>query len=276
MCRYSEWTRPVIVDMTDLALCAEKDALNFTSRVCADAAVVQNLLANQDNGWLLQHCANRTDGGSGGEGGGGGFDPAERCRYSSWASALPDVALLTLCWEHDQAAFVSFVCASAGLRLRLTREPSSSWVGSMCSTFANFTAAANNASCLARSLARRFNWSCSAVLASACEAGAGGGAALRAVARCWAESLGSRVGEMLAAPSAAVLDQAVSSGVVVLLALEEVGNVTLHVTENVRAKVLEGVTEFLKSKDDFENKRVLLQCFGVGGGNITKPPEGVS
>lgn len=265
--------------MTDLALCAEKDAQNFSSKVCANTTALQNLLANQDNGWLIQHCANQSEpGGDGGRGGGGGFDPSEQCQYSSWTVTLPDVSLLTLCWEHDQTRFVSLVCPNAGLRFRLSQEPASRWVGSMCSTFTNFTTTTTtttsngNATCLVQNLARQFNWTCSADLASACEPGASQGAALQMMARCWVESLGSNMEHLLTPPVAAVLEQAVSSTVVVLLALEEVRNVSLHVTENIRRKVLENVIEYLKNQDDFANKRVLLQCFGVGGVSIIKGP----
>lgn len=255
--------------MTDLALCSEKDPQNFSSKVCADATVLQNLLANQDNSWLIQHCANQSKpGGDGGKGGAGGFNPAEQCQYSSWTIALPDVTLLTLCWEHDQTRFVSLICPNAGLRFRLSQEPASTWVGSMCTTFTNFTTD-DNATCLARSLARQFNWTCSADLASACEPGASQGAVLQMVARCWVESLGSRMEYLLNPPVAAVLEQAVSSTVVILLALEEVRNISLHVTENIRRKVLETVIGYLKNEDNFAKKRVLLQCFGVGSLSIS-------
>ncbi|XP_029701949.1 stereocilin [Takifugu rubripes] len=234
LCRYSEWTHPIIVDMTDLALCAEKDSQNFSSKVCANTTVLQNLLANQDNGWLIQHCANQSEpGGDGGKGGVGGFNPSEQCQYSSWTITLPDVSLLTLCWEHDQTSN-------------------------------------GNATCLVWNLARQFNWTCSTDLASACEPGAGQGAALQMMAHCWVESLGSNMEYLLSPPVAAVLEQAVSSTVVVLLALEEVRNVSLHVTENIRRKVLETVIEYLKNEDNFAKKRVLLQCFGRVLTNLMK------
>ncbi|XP_042343571.1 uncharacterized protein LOC121943996 [Plectropomus leopardus] len=54
VCKYFEWTRPIIVDMTEVALCAEIDPLNFISKVCANDTVLQNLLANQDNTWSRQ------------------------------------------------------------------------------------------------------------------------------------------------------------------------------------------------------------------------------
>lgn len=261
-----------MVDMTDLALCAEIDPHNFTSKVCANDTVLQNLLANQDNTWLIQHCANHSNpGGDGGQGGGtGGFNPAEQCEYSSWSVSFPGAVLLTLCWERDQTNFVSFVCPNTGLLSLLSQEPSSMWVGSMCKTYANFTATTNTSTtaepnyCLARNLARQFNWTCSADLTPACRPGASQSMALRMMAHCWVESLGSRVQGLLSPPVAAVLEQAVSTAVVILLTLEEVQNTSLHVTENIRLSVLDTVVGYLKRANDFDKKRVLLQCFGVG------------
>ena len=262
------WALPIIVDMTDVALCAEKDPQNFSSNVCANTALLQNLLANQDNSWLIQHCYNYSrPGGVGGQGGNGGFSPAEQCQYSNWTKTLPNVTLLTLCWEHDQTRFVSLVCPTAATRFRLSQDLASVWVSSMCSSFTNFTDANGNGntSCVVQSLARQLNWSCSAELASACQQGADPGAALQAMAHCWVEGLGSRVEDLLAPPAAAVLEQAVSSALVILLALEEVRNISMHVTQNIRGKVLGTITDFLKNEDGFARKRVLLQCFGVGG-----------
>lgn len=276
------------MDMTELALCAEIDPLNFTAKVCANSTVLQNLMANQDNTWLTQHCANHSHtavtpgGGGGGEGGsegGGGdqgvFKPAEQCHYSSWLVSLPSAALLTLCWEHDQTGLVSAVCPNAALLFLLSREPSGMWVPSMCTTYTNFTTGTtinnnNNTTtephfCLARNLVRQFNWTCSADLTSACRPGASQNVALQMMVRCWLESLVTRVDALLTPPVAAVLEQAVSSTVVILLALEEVQNGSLHVTENIRQSVLKTVVSFLKRENAFEKKRVLLQCFGVGG-----------
>lgn len=260
------------MDMTELALCAELDPLNFTARVCANSTVLQNLMANQDNTWLAQHCANHSHAAGTGEAGGGhqgDFKPEEQCRYSSWLVSPPSAALLALCWEHDQTGLVSAVCRNAALLFLLSREPSAVWVSNMCATYANYTSGANNTNtephvCLARNLARQFNWTCSADLNSACRPGTSQDVALQMMMRCWLESLVTRVDALLTLPVAALMEQAVSSTVVVLLALEEVQNRSLHVTENVRQGVLKAVVGYLKRESAFEKKRVLLQCFGVG------------
>lgn len=270
--------------MTELALCAEMDPLNFTAKVCANSTVLQNLMANQDNTWLTQHCANHSHtavtpgGGGGGEGGGGAeqeqgiFKPAEQCHYSSWLVSLPSAALLTLCWEHDQTGLVAAVCPNAALLFLLSMEPSSVWVSSMCTTYTNFTTGTTNNNtttephfCLARNLVRQFNWTCSADLNSACTPGASQNLALQMMVRCWLESLMTRVEPLLTTSVAAVLEQAVSSTVVILLAVEEVQNGSLHVTENIKQSMLKTVVGYLKRENAFEKKRVLLQCFGVGG-----------
>uniref|UniRef100_A0A8P4GLL4 Stereocilin 1 n=1 Tax=Dicentrarchus labrax TaxID=13489 RepID=A0A8P4GLL4_DICLA len=282
VCKYSEWTRPIIVDMTELALCAEIDPLNFTSKVCVNDTVLQNLLTNQDNTWLIQHCANYSKpgispGGDKGQGEGPtGFNPVEQCQYSSWSISLPDAVLLTLCWEHDQTNFVSSICPNAGLLFLLSREPSSVWVGSMCNTYTNYTTTTtttnnnNNSTtttaepnfCLVRNLVRQFNWTCSADFTSACQPGASQNIALQMMVRCWVESLRSRVDYLLTPPVATVLEQAVSTTVVFLLALEEFKNTSLHVIENIRLSVLASVGRYLERENNVDKRRVLLQCFG--------------
>lgn len=277
--------------MTELALCAEIDPHNFTSKVCANDIVLQNLMANQDNTWLIQHCANYSTirptqpgvapSGDGGQGGSlTGFNPAEQCQYSSWIASPPGAALLTLCWEHDQANFLSFVCANAGLLFLLSREAPSMWVGSMCSTYTNFTTTTtttnNNSTttdpsfCLARNLVRQFNWTCSTDLTSVCRPGASQSMALQMMMHCWVESFGSRVEDLLTPAVTTVLNQAVSTTVVILLALEKVQNISLHVTENIRPSVLNTVVHYLKTESNFDKKRVLLQCFGVGSLTVQK------
>ncbi|XP_068596984.1 uncharacterized protein strc1 [Brachionichthys hirsutus] len=278
VCKYSDWTLPIIVDMTELALCAEIDPLNFTTKVCANHAVVENLLANQDNTWLMHHCANQSGtglspGGVGGQGGGlAGFNPADQCQYSSWTISPPTPALLTLCWEHDQASFVSSLCPSTDLLLVLSREPSSEWVVSMCNTYTNYTTPTptpNNSNttaepdvCQARNLVRQFNWTCSEDLTPACQPGASQNLALQMVVRCWVENLGSRVENLLTYPVATVIEQAFSTTVVILLALEEVENASLFVTDSIRLRVLASVVRYLQREHNFGKKRVLLQCFG--------------
>ncbi|KAK2853964.1 hypothetical protein Q5P01_006625 [Channa striata] len=275
-CRYSEWSRPIIVDMTELALCAEIDALNFTSKVCSNNTIIQNLLANPDNTWLIQYCINNSSptvapGGGGGAKGGGptGFNPAEQCQYPSWSISLPDPALLTLCWEHDQTNFVSSLCPNAGLLHLLSQDLSSKWVSNMCNTYTNYTTTNNSTSttadpnfCLARNLVKRFNWTCSADFSSACQPGASQNLALQMIARCWADRLISRMDDLLTPSVATVLEQAASTTVVILLALEEVQNTSLHVTENIRLGVLTSAVRYLDKENNFDKKRVLLQCFG--------------
>ncbi|XP_034733689.1 stereocilin isoform X2 [Etheostoma cragini] len=280
VCKYSDWTRPIIVDMTDLALCTEIDPLNFTSKVCANDTILQNLLANQDNAWLIQYCANHSNrvvspDGNKGQVGPTGFNPSEQCQYSSWSISLPDAALLTLCWQHDQTSFVSSICPNTGLLFLLSREPSSLWVGSMCTTYTDYITSTNSSSsttptttptdpnfCLARSLVRQLNWTCSADFTSACQPGASQNMALQMVVRCWVENRRTRGNDVLTPPVTKILEQAVSITVVILLALEEAQNTSLHVTENIRLNVLVSVVHYLEKENNFDKKRLLLQCFG--------------
>uniref|UniRef100_A0A3B3T1U9 Stereocilin 1 n=1 Tax=Paramormyrops kingsleyae TaxID=1676925 RepID=A0A3B3T1U9_9TELE len=266
VCRYDDWGTPTIVDMTDLALCAELDSQNFTQRVCANATVLRNLLANLDNTWLLQHCSNHSGGNS--PAGAGedllGFRPAEQCQYHSWTVALPDAALLALCWDYDQANFVSTICSDALLLSQLSQEPYSVWVATICPTYTNNTHGNSTASssCLARDFVKRLNWSCSTDFTAACRPGAAQTLGLQLVLRCSVEALQPQLKKLLTGEVSSLVAQATTQLVLLLLALEERQMTSLHVTENIRLSVLQSVVRYLDREMDFNNKRVLLQCFG--------------
>ncbi|KAK7912593.1 hypothetical protein WMY93_012804 [Mugilogobius chulae] len=266
VCKYAEWINPIIVDMTEVALCSAVDPDNFISKVCLNSTVFKNLLANQDNIWLIQQCSNHT------------LPtttttappqtpppapPAPPQHHPPQEQALshPDPALIHLCWKHDQAKFVSSVCPNPNLLSALTQEPSNAWVGSTC---ANFTNAGTEEPyvCLAQDLAKKFNWTCSQDLTLACQPGMGQNVMMQMIVRCWLENLRTRMADLLTPEVTAVLDQSVSLAVVSLLSLEETQNTTYHVSENIRLAILTSVESFMKKETDFEKKRVILQCFG--------------
>ncbi|XP_055010297.1 uncharacterized protein LOC129409154 [Boleophthalmus pectinirostris] len=282
VCKYGEWTRPIIVDMTEVAVCAVADPSNFISKVCLNGTVLKNLLANQDNTWLIQHCSNHTskEENSNGRNETGivGFNPRDQCLYLSWSVALPDPVLITLCWEHDQANFVSVICLNSNLLSVLLQEPYSAWVGSACASAANVTNTRPSEPhlCLAQDLIKKFNWTCSLDLILACQPGAGPNVMMQMIVRCWLENVRTRMSHLLTPEVIAVLDQAMSMAVVSLLALEEIQNTTYHVTENIRLSIMATVETFFKKETDFVNKRVLLQCFGRVLTSLTQTPRDIT
>ncbi|KAL0189046.1 hypothetical protein M9458_016145, partial [Cirrhinus mrigala] len=268
VCIYSDWSQPTIVDMTDLALCADLDTENFTRNVCANVTVLQNLLANLDNTWLLEQCANLTassQGGGAGNGGGlMGFRPAEQCQYSSWALVLPDAALLALCWDYDQANFISFICADSSMLGHITQEASSLWVGTLCATYTapQTTGSGSNGTtpepCLTRELAKRLNWTCSTDFSSVCQPGISQIQGLRVLLRCGIRIFQPRLENLMTTRVTSVVKQATSLWVVLLLALEENQMTTLRVTENIWLSVLDSIVVYMENETNFDNKRVLL------------------
>uniref|UniRef100_W5LJ55 Stereocilin 1 n=1 Tax=Astyanax mexicanus TaxID=7994 RepID=W5LJ55_ASTMX len=270
VCLYADWRQPSIVDMADLALCADLDTVNFIQKVCNNTVVLQNLLANLDNIWLLEQCTNLTKSNSSLM----GFVPSTECRYSSWATTFPDAALLALCWDYDQANFISSICMNPAMLSYIIKEPSSLWVSTMCTTFTNYTKipknnttstttnASNDAGpCLVKELLDRFNWSCSIDVTSACQAGITQLQGLQLVFRCGVEVLLPRF-QTMEPQVAPVIRQATSVWVVLLLVLEENAMTTLRVTENIQQSVLDSVSTYLERETNFDNKQVLLQCFG--------------
>ncbi|XP_036072705.1 uncharacterized protein LOC112160608 [Oryzias melastigma] len=276
VCTYSEWTRPVIVDMTDVALCSEIDPDNFTSKVCNNVTVLQNLLANQDNIWLIEYCGNHSNlaktpvPGVGQGTGGTPFNATKQCQYSSWSVTPPHAALLVQCWEHDLSNFVSSICSNAAVLLSLSWEPSSMWVNNMCQTFTNYTTAPNNSStaekpvCIAKELIKEFNLVCPSFYISDCQPCTTQNKVLQMMVRCLKANLRTRETELMTPSVAKMLNEAVSTTIVILLTLEDALGTTWHVGEAIRPSLLRAVVDFFKNESDPEKKTVLLQCFGVG------------
>ncbi|XP_055059364.2 stereocilin isoform X1 [Misgurnus anguillicaudatus] len=272
VCVYSDWSQPTIVDMADLALCADLDTKNFTHNVCANATVLQNLMANLDNTWLLEQCSNLTASGPGGGVGNGsilmGFRPDEQCQYFKWFFALPDPALLALCWDYDQANFISFICTDPLMLTHILQEASSLWVGTVCATYTgphipnvNGSNSTQPQPCLFEELVRKLNWSCNADFSFVCQPGASQAQGLRMLLRCGIEILIPRFMNLMTTNVTSVVRQATSLGIVILLALEESQMTTLRVRENIRLSVLETMTIYMENETNFDNKLVLLQCF---------------
>ncbi|PWA18871.1 hypothetical protein CCH79_00005065 [Gambusia affinis] len=277
VCKYSEWTRPIIVDMTDLALCAEIDPQNFTSKVCANSTVLQNLLANQDNAWLTRYCGNYsvipTAGGTAvGQTIRPGFNAAEQCLYSSWITSLPNVTLLAQCWEEDQANFISAICSNAGVLLFLSREPSTAWVSRMCTTYTNYTTTGLD-DCASDALIKQFSLLCPDYFCQPC---ASQNTVLKMMVHCWVESMNSRMEGLLTTPVTEVLNRVVAATVVILLAVEDSMGPIWKVNTTIRQSALTSVVDYLQREINQDRKRVLLQCFGTVLGNLLQTSRGES
>ncbi|XP_069046656.1 stereocilin isoform X3 [Lepisosteus oculatus] len=261
-CRYSEWSLPAVIDMTDVAVCADYDKANFTQWVCANETLLQNLLANLDNTWLVEFCANLSGSGSVSK-----LKPAERCLYESWAVELPDSSLLALCWDLDHAKFVSLVCKNSFLLSLLTQEPSSFWVGTLCATYNIYSnqSSGNNTEpkpCFVRDLVRQLNWSCSVDFTAVCQQSSSQLRGLQHFLQCGIEAIGLKTNSLITEQVSTAFAQAANQVVILLVVLEDNRLISFHASANIHLSVLESVRAYLEYEKNFENKRVLLQCFG--------------
>ncbi|XP_054900737.1 stereocilin [Poeciliopsis prolifica] len=273
VCKYSDWTHPIIVDMTDLALCAEIDPQNFTSKVCANSTVLQNLLANPDNTWLIRHCSNYsvipTPGGQTIR---PGFSASEQCLYSRWITSFPNATLLAQCWEKDQANFISFICPDAGILLFLSREPSTAWVSRICKAYINSTTTEPN-HCASETLIKQLSLMCPDYLCQPC---ASQNTVLQMMVHCWVKSVNSRMEGLLTTPVAEVLNRAVAASVVILLAVEDSVGPIWQVNTTIRQSALTSVVDYLQREINQNRKKVLLQCFGTVLSNLLQMSRDVT
>ncbi|XP_014887214.1 stereocilin [Poecilia latipinna] len=269
VCTYSDWTRPIIVDMTDLALCAEIDQQNFTSKVCTNSTVLQNLLANQDNAWLIRYCGNYsvipTPGGQTIQ---PGINATEQCLYSNWITSLPNAKLLVHCWEKDQANFISSICPNVGVLLFLSREPSTAWVSNICTAYTNYTTTNNSTTtkpndCASQTLIKQFSFMCPQYFIPDCKPCPSQNTVLQMIVRCWVERLNSRMEDLLTTPVTEVLNRAVAATVVILLAVEDSMGPIWQVNNAIEQSTLTSVVDYLQREINQDRKKVLLQCFGT-------------
>ncbi|XP_060767545.1 stereocilin [Neoarius graeffei] len=261
--------------MTDLALCADLDTADFVNKVCANSTVLRNLLANLDNTWLLEQCSNLT--GSGRENL-MGFKPSEQCLYANWTVTLPDTALLALCWDYDQANFISSICVKPAVLSPIIQDPSNLWVSALCATCSNYTkvsqsnntnssSSSNNMNttelypCLVKEMIVRLNWSCSIDLNTICQPDIPQLQVFQAFLLCGMEVLLLHMEKTMTTEVASVVRQATSLWTILLLVLEENGMTTLRVTDHIGQSVLDSVSGFLEKETSFSKKQVLLQCF---------------
>ncbi|TST35120.1 Stereocilin [Bagarius yarrelli] len=256
--------------MTDLALCADLDTANFIHKVCGNVTVLQNLLANLDNTWLLKQCSNLTGSGKDNL---MGFKPSEQCRYTDWMVTLPDASLLALCWDYDQANFISSICLKPAALSHIVQYPANLWVSALCATCFNNTRGtlSNNTDgqsntteahpCLVKEMIVRLNWSCSIDLNTICQPGISQVQVVQAFLRCGGEVLLPRMEKTMTTEVASMVKQATSLWVILLIVLEENQMTTLKVIDNIRQSVLDSVSVFLKEETSFSKKQVLLQCF---------------
>lgn len=133
LCSYGTWARPAAVDSTVVALCFNSDAQQFNIWVCQDPAVLQQLLNDPYNLWLVDICGtpsswevNVTE-------------PAAACQYSQWAEEPVDPYLVDFCWSNDQANFSRLVCQDQALITKLLLYPENAWLQSPCNIQATGT-----------------------------------------------------------------------------------------------------------------------------------------
>ncbi|XP_067255585.1 stereocilin [Chanodichthys erythropterus] len=151
----------------------------------------------------------------------------------------------------------------------ITQEASSLWVGTLCAPYTappnksvNGSSTTTLQPCLTKELAKRLNWTCSGDFSTVCQPGGSQIQGLRMLLRCGIKILQPRLENLMTTQVTSVVHQATSLGVVLLLALEESQITSLGVTENIRLSVLESIIVYLDNENNFDNKRVLLQCFG--------------
>lgn len=130
-CRYSEWLHVSKISFDLLSQCIRFDNSGFAREVCANATFLNELMLNQANAWLGDHCSTSL-----------GmltpeptrpFDIADWCDYGTWGEREVDDSVVGLCWQNDRAAFEKNVCCKVNVFKKLSQDPQNVWLKSVCS-----------------------------------------------------------------------------------------------------------------------------------------------
>ncbi|XP_067874465.1 stereocilin [Heterodontus francisci] len=126
LCRYETWTYPAMVDSTVVALCFSSDSEQFNINICKNPAILQELLKNEYNLWLINFCNSPSilENNS--------TDVATHCHYSQWTEGPVNPYLVDFCWMSDRTNFTQFVCHNEVLVSELLLYPENVWLKSHC------------------------------------------------------------------------------------------------------------------------------------------------
>eukprot|EP00061_Rhincodon_typus_P019060 g48503.t1 len=114
-CMYDKWKEDP-VDPLIISLCWRSDQTNFNKSVCNDVIVLNELMLDPGNTWLLSACSAENS-----------------CNYEEWLDTLSVApAVVVLCKETDQAAFNCMVCTNPSLLEILLNNSENSWLNDFC------------------------------------------------------------------------------------------------------------------------------------------------
>ncbi|GCC18087.1 hypothetical protein chiPu_0017793, partial [Chiloscyllium punctatum] len=121
-CMYDKWEEKPI-DPSIISLCWRSDQTNFNKSVCNDAFLLNKLVQDPGNTWLMSACSAENS-----------------CDYEAWLNDLSVAsAVVALCKETDQAAFNHMVCTSPSLLEILLNNSENSWLNDYCASNSHST-----------------------------------------------------------------------------------------------------------------------------------------
>ncbi|KAM8972334.1 uncharacterized protein RCH25_017987 [Pelodytes ibericus] len=296
LCSYQRWQGRYIHPGV-VKLCWVSDQFNFSSQVCADSSLIDQLLQDPKNTWLRLVCEvknedpvkglvgvvcrygqwqaleiipplvialcktyNRDNYPSSGmckNSSGIWWDQAAVCDYANWKTSTTAIDKTAMCWAMDRANFTDQVCAQPDLLYKLSNDPPTAWVSQICSISSFPT---EPAACLSEEDKKQLAWQCSANLSIVCP---GEGLTILNVlplSLCFLQNSGLS----LDIPSITSLyTKNVDLSITFLLLLEEMGMLAMSGSEMLKASALQHVLHLL-AQNHFpaDQKTDILQTFG--------------
>ncbi|XP_075715605.1 uncharacterized protein LOC142750488 [Rhinoderma darwinii] len=126
ICHYVSWVGNVVTAFS-VAYCWLNDQDQFTSFLCSNPNVLDQLKANVDNQWLDPTCVTvpPTNVAS-------TYLVQELCNYEQWPFQIVNPSTVAFCVETDGDRFTQNVCKSLKVLQKLLTDESNSWLGILC------------------------------------------------------------------------------------------------------------------------------------------------
>ncbi|KAJ1179177.1 hypothetical protein NDU88_004413 [Pleurodeles waltl] len=119
-CNYLTWSSP---DTSTVAYCWLYDEVKFSSYLCMNSDVLQELRQDPDNQWLEPSCS-PSDASS--------LPIAAMCDYTQWDLTVIEISQVSFCANNDGGQFAATICGNQVILDQLLANPSISWVVEFC------------------------------------------------------------------------------------------------------------------------------------------------
>ncbi|XP_069480298.1 stereocilin [Ambystoma mexicanum] len=134
VCNYGDWTMKAAASVSAVSVayplllaCRANDEWNFADTVCNDARLLEGLIRDPKNDWLLDFCINVSNPDILNM-----FIVWRSCIYSTWTAGALESFLVAYCWMFDEVNFLRFLCNNTLIFNKIKENPDNFWLEPDC------------------------------------------------------------------------------------------------------------------------------------------------